>query len=125
VSTAAVQLSPWRWPIRGESRRSFSRASGARAVKYLIVSAVPWNKHQWIKLARYFAQIPGTSAKMSRRAFAQAMQSMPAFQRLATAYVQAFLEQVMISVACNGAHNVKERLARWLLMMRDRSDDDP
>jgi Crp-like helix-turn-helix domain len=30
----------------------------------------------------------------------------------------------MISVACNGAHNVKERLARWLLMMRDRSDDD-
>ncbi len=74
--------------------------------------------------ARYFAQIPGTSAKMPRRAFARAMQSMPAFRRLATAYVQAFLEQVMISVACNGAHNVKERLARWLLMMRDRSDDD-
>jgi CRP-like cAMP-binding protein len=74
--------------------------------------------------ARYFAQIPGTSAKMSRLAFAQAVQSMPAFQSVATAYVQAFLEQVMISVACNGAHNVKERLARWLLMMRDRSDDD-
>jgi CRP-like cAMP-binding protein len=49
---------------------------------------------------------------------------MPAFQRLATAYVQAFLEQVMISVACNGAHDVKQRLARWLLMMRDRSDDE-
>jgi len=61
---------------------------------------------------------------MSRRAFAQAMRSMPSFQRVATAYVQAFLEQVMISVACNSAHNVKERLARWLLMMRDRSDDD-
>jgi Mn-dependent DtxR family transcriptional regulator len=27
-------------------------------------------------------------------------------------------------VACNGAHNLKQRLARWLLMMRDRSDDD-
>jgi CRP-like cAMP-binding protein len=39
-------------------------------------------------------------------------------------YVQAFLEQVMVSVACNGAHSLKERLARWLLMMRDRSDDD-
>jgi CRP-like cAMP-binding protein len=74
--------------------------------------------------ARYFAQIPGTAAKMSGRAFAQAMQTMPAFQSVATAYVQAFLEQVMISVACNSAHNVKERLARWLLMMRDRSDDD-
>ena len=30
----------------------------------------------------------------------------------------------MVSVACNGAHSLKERLARWLLMMRDRHDDD-
>jgi len=30
----------------------------------------------------------------------------------------------MLSVACNGAHRLEERLARWLLMMRDRSDDD-
>jgi CRP-like cAMP-binding protein len=27
-------------------------------------------------------------------------------------------------VACNGAHSLKQRLARWLLMMRDRSDED-
>ena len=40
------------------------------------------------------------------------------------AYVQAFLEQVLVSVACNGAHSLKERLARWLLMMRDRGDED-
>jgi CRP-like cAMP-binding protein len=40
------------------------------------------------------------------------------------AYVQAFLEQVLVSVACNGAHSLKQRLARWLLMMRDRSDGD-
>ncbi len=40
------------------------------------------------------------------------------------AYVQAFLEQVMVSVACNGAHSLKQRLARWLLMMRDRGDSD-
>jgi len=39
-------------------------------------------------------------------------------------YVEAFLEQVMVSVACNGAHSLTERLARWLLMMRDRGDDD-
>jgi CRP-like cAMP-binding protein len=41
-----------------------------------------------------------------------------------SSYVQAFLEQVMVSVACNGAHSLKQRLARWLLMMRDRSDGD-
>ena len=69
-------------------------------------------------------QIPGSAARMSRAAFARAMQSMPSFRSVMDAYVQAFLEQVMVSVACNGAHNLKQRLARWLLMMRDRSDGD-
>jgi CRP-like cAMP-binding protein len=69
-------------------------------------------------------QIPGSAAKMSRAAFARAMQSMPAFRSLMDAYVQAFLEQVMVSVACNGAHSLKQRLARWLLMMRDCGDSD-
>ena len=61
---------------------------------------------------------------MSRSAFVRAMQSMPSFRGLMYAYVQAFLEQVLVSVACNGAHSLTERLARWLLMMRDRSDED-
>ncbi len=69
-------------------------------------------------------QIPGSAAKMSRAAFTRAMRSMPSFRSLMYAYIHAFLEQVMVSVACNGAHSLKERLARWLLMMRDRSDDD-
>jgi CRP-like cAMP-binding protein len=74
--------------------------------------------------ARFLVQIPGDAVKMSRLAFTRAMGSMPAFQRIMYAYVQAFLEQVMVSVACNGAHSLKQRLARWLLMMRDRDDDD-
>ena len=69
-------------------------------------------------------QIPGSAARMSRAAFTRAMQSMPSFRSVMDAYVQAFLEQVMVSVACNGAHSLKQRLARWLLMMRDRSDGD-
>lgn len=73
---------------------------------------------------RLLVQIPGSAAKMSRAAFIRAMESMPRFRRLMFAYVHAFLEQVMVSAACNGAHSLKERLARWLLMMRDRGDDD-
>jgi CRP-like cAMP-binding protein len=69
-------------------------------------------------------QIPGSAAKMPRAAFMRAMASMPPFRALMYAYTQAFLEQVMVSVACNGAHSLKQRLARWLLMMRDRTDDD-
>src|SRR5712671_1388723 len=73
---------------------------------------------------RLFVQIPGSAAKMPRAAFTRAMKSMPSFRGLMFGYVQAFQEQVMVSVACNGAHSLKERLARWLLMMRDRSDED-
>src|SRR5712675_996045 len=73
---------------------------------------------------RLLVQIPGSAAKMSRAAFTQAMESMPSFRNLMFAYVQAFLEQVLVSVACNGAHSLKQRLARWLLTMRDRGDND-
>src|SRR6202789_4077909 len=61
---------------------------------------------------------------MPRSTFVRAMGTMPSFRNLMYAYVQAFLEQVLVSGACNGAHSLRERLARWLLMMRDRSDDD-
>jgi DNA-binding MarR family transcriptional regulator len=74
--------------------------------------------------ARLLVQIPGVAARMSRAVFTEAMGSMPSFRSLMYAYVQAFLEQVMVSVACNGAHSLKQRLARWLLMMRDRDDHD-
>src|SRR6202049_5140890 len=73
---------------------------------------------------RLLVQLPGGASKMSRAAFTQAMESMPSFRNLMFAYVQAFLEQVLVSVACNGAHSLKQRLARWLLTMRDRGDDD-
>src|SRR6202790_5184435 len=77
-----------------------------------------------ISSVRLLVQIPGSASKMSRAAFTRAMGSIPIFRGLMNAYVQAFLEQVMVSVACNGAHSLKQRLARWLLMMRDRSDGD-
>lgn len=77
-----------------------------------------------ISSARLLVQIPGSAMKLSRAAFAAAVQSMPPFRSLMYAHAQAFLDQVMVSVACNGAHNLKQRLARWLLMMRDRCDDD-
>jgi len=73
---------------------------------------------------RLLVQIPGSAIRMSRAAFAQAMATMPPFRHLMSAYVHAFLEQVLVSVACNGAHSLKQRLGRWLLMMRDRSDGD-
>jgi CRP-like cAMP-binding protein len=73
---------------------------------------------------RFLVQISGSAAKMSRADLTRAMGSMPSFRNLMYAYVHAFLEQVLVSGACNGAHGLKQRLARWLLMMHDRSDGD-
>jgi CRP-like cAMP-binding protein len=73
---------------------------------------------------RLLVQIPGDAGRMSRAAFTRAMGSMPSFRGLMYAYARAFLEQVMVSVACNGAHSLKQRLARWLLTMHDRGDDN-
>jgi CRP-like cAMP-binding protein len=77
-----------------------------------------------ISSVRLLVQIPGNAAKMSRAAYTRALESIPSFRTLMYNYVEAFLEQVMVSVACNGAHSLKQRLARWLLMMQDRGDED-
>ena len=74
--------------------------------------------------ARLLVQVPGTAARMSRLAFRRALDTVPSFRNLMLAHVHAFLEQVMVSAGCNGSHSLKERLARWLLMMRDRHDED-
>jgi CRP-like cAMP-binding protein len=76
-----------------------------------------------ISSLRLLGQISGDATKMSRTAFMRGIGSMPSFRNLMTAYAHAFLEQVLVSGACNGAHNLKERLARWLLMMQDRGDN--
>jgi CRP-like cAMP-binding protein len=39
-------------------------------------------------------------------------------------YTQAFITQIAMGAACNRAHEVDERLAKWLLMCQDRSQSD-
>ena len=48
---------------------------------------------------RLLVQIPGSAAMISRAAFARALESMPSFRNLMSAYIHAFLEQVLVSVA--------------------------
>jgi CRP-like cAMP-binding protein len=74
--------------------------------------------------ARLLVQIPGAAHCLPRSAFQRSLKELTAFRALMSAYVHALLEQVMLSAACNGAHSAQQRLARWLLMMRDRQDED-
>ena len=77
-----------------------------------------------VSSVRLLTQIPGTAMRMSRRAFTSAINSLPSFKALMFDYAQAFLDQALVSGACNAAHRLDQRLARWLLTARDRSDSD-
>jgi CRP-like cAMP-binding protein len=46
------------------------------------------------------------------------------FHELMTHYAQALFDFVARSTACNAVHSVEQRLARWLLMARDRMGSD-
>src|SRR6185503_12214770 len=50
--------------------------------------------------SRLLVQIPGSATRMSRETFMRTMNEMPSFRALMHAYAQAFLEQVLVSVAC-------------------------
>lgn len=76
------------------------------------------------QLVTYEVQVGGTALEMPASAFAALRGSYPEFDRVMVSAVQAIVYQIMVSGACNGAHDAKQRLARWLLTMADRADGD-
>ena len=65
-----------------------------------------------------------TCYRMAADAFRREMDRHGAFHELLTRYAQAFVGFIMQSTACNAVHTVEQRLARWLLMARDRMASD-
>jgi CRP-like cAMP-binding protein len=61
-----------------------------------------------------------TCYRMKADAYRREMKRHGAFYELLTRYAQALFGFVMQSTACNAAHSVEQRLARWLLMAGDR-----
>jgi CRP-like cAMP-binding protein len=72
-------------------------------------------------LSRHTVQVPGTALAVDHAVFRHWQQECPAFRKILLDYAQAFLCQVLQSVACNAVHSVRERAARWLLTCDDRS----
>jgi CRP-like cAMP-binding protein len=73
---------------------------------------------------RAFAQIPGMARRMDAGTFTLLAAPPGPLHGILLRYTQAFLMQVAQTAACNAAHLVEERCARWLLMTRDRVDGD-
>jgi CRP-like cAMP-binding protein len=68
-----------------------------------------------------------TCYRMKVEAFRREIDRRGAFHELMAHYAQALFGFVAQSTACNAVHSVEQRLARWLLMARDRMarDDFP
>jgi CRP-like cAMP-binding protein len=77
-----------------------------------------------ISAAEHVIQCPGEALRISADAFRSALEEMPALRSILLRYALAFYAQVAHNAACNLHHNIKQRLARWLLMAHDRAEGD-
>ena len=70
---------------------------------------------------RALVQGGGTALRMRRTHFESAMQERPIVRKVLLGYANTLMAQIARTAACNRFHVVEERLARWLLMARDRA----
>ena len=75
-------------------------------------------------LGRYVAPVPGLALAIDAARFQSELRASPELRRACDAYAQAFFAHLLQNVACNAAHNVEQRCARWLLMCGDQTDND-
>jgi CRP-like cAMP-binding protein len=73
---------------------------------------------------RAFVQVPGEALRMKASVFKRLLKRSPKLNALLLRYTLALLNQIAQSAACNRAHSVDERCARWLLMTHDRVKKD-
>ena len=69
---------------------------------------------------RAMVQVAGEGQRLDVAVFRGEAHRDGPFRQLLERYTQAFMTQVSQSTACNRAHSVEQRLARWLLIVRDR-----
>jgi CRP-like cAMP-binding protein len=69
---------------------------------------------------RALVQGAGPALKMSAARFRTELRASPPLQRELHRYVHMMMAQISQTAACNRFHMVEARLARWLLMTRDR-----
>jgi CRP-like cAMP-binding protein len=66
----------------------------------------------------------GSALSMPAAQFRLQLRDCPELQRTLDGYLYVLIKQLTQTAACNSFHEVKARLARWLLMTHDRSHSD-
>jgi CRP-like cAMP-binding protein len=71
-----------------------------------------------------FIQVPGHGDRLDAKVLRGIFDKNPSIHRAMLRYVDAFITQMAQTALANAKAIVSERLARWLLMSRDRVDGD-
>jgi CRP-like cAMP-binding protein len=75
-------------------------------------------------LARYVVPVAGFALAMETSRFQGALRESPELRAACEAYAQAFVGHLLQNIACNAAHTVEQRCARWLLTCHDQAEHD-
>lgn len=84
----------------------------------------------WIVLGRMrsplrgVVHVPGEALQIRAAHLRTAMLRSPALRRILLSYTQSLMVQTSQLVLCNAQHPIDGRVARWLLLARDRLDSD-
>ena len=69
-------------------------------------------------------QVAGEAISVEVELFAKEMSEPGRLEVLVHGYIEALFAQASLSAACNAAHHLDQRCARWLLQTHDRADAD-
>lgn len=73
---------------------------------------------------RTFIQIAGSGFRVKAQVLKDEFERPSELRRYLQKYMQGFMVQTAQTAACNRLHNIEERLSRWLLSCRDRTESD-
>lgn len=74
--------------------------------------------------SRAISQRDGVAAYCSAEVFGEALDESESLRLALSRFTEGLMAQVQQAAACNAQHRLDERLARWLLMLHDRAEDD-
>jgi CRP-like cAMP-binding protein len=73
---------------------------------------------------RAFAQVAGEALRTTASRFQARLKADSTLHRIMERYLQALINQISQTVACNQVHSVEQRMCRWLLITHDRVNED-
>jgi CRP-like cAMP-binding protein len=76
------------------------------------------------QLDRGILQAEGEVLRIESSDLRRLFETEPDIRRTLMQFINAFTMQVSQTALCNRLHSVEQRLARWLLMMRERGESD-